>query len=173
MVEPACASTLGDVGGVGGLVGLADRVEALGGTIKVDSPAGQGTRLQIDLPIQGRLPASRHGESQPARSPDGRWPGRPRGRSSCILTSTGATHHAAGEEPEMLEHYFTALFSLGQTPDLAHSALPDAPVQPHCERRKTGRNRRSRNQRRPVRRAPTIPANGRGKLTSVRLYRGK
>jgi signal transduction histidine kinase len=39
-------------GGGSGLVGLADRVEALGGTIRVDSPAGQGTRLQIDLPIQ-------------------------------------------------------------------------------------------------------------------------
>ena len=35
-----------------GLGGLADRVEALGGTIQVHSPAGQGTRLQIDLPIQ-------------------------------------------------------------------------------------------------------------------------
>jgi signal transduction histidine kinase len=35
-----------------GLVGLADRVEALGGTVRVHSPAGQGTRLQIDLPIQ-------------------------------------------------------------------------------------------------------------------------
>ena len=41
-----------------GLVGLADRVEALGGTIRVDSPAGQGTRLQIDLPIQDRPPSS-------------------------------------------------------------------------------------------------------------------
>jgi signal transduction histidine kinase len=40
-------------GGGSGLVGLADRVEALGGTIKVHSPAGHGTRLQIDLPIQG------------------------------------------------------------------------------------------------------------------------
>jgi hypothetical protein len=40
--------------GGSGLVGLADRVEALGGTIQVHSPAGQGTRLQIDLPIQER-----------------------------------------------------------------------------------------------------------------------
>jgi signal transduction histidine kinase len=40
-------------GGGSGLVGLADRVEALGGTIKLHSPAGHGTRLQIDLPIQG------------------------------------------------------------------------------------------------------------------------
>jgi signal transduction histidine kinase len=36
------------------LVGLTDRVEALGGTITIQSPAGQGTRLQIDLPIRGR-----------------------------------------------------------------------------------------------------------------------
>jgi signal transduction histidine kinase len=41
-------------GGGSGLAGLADRVEALGGTIRVHSPAGQGTSLQIDLPIQDR-----------------------------------------------------------------------------------------------------------------------
>jgi signal transduction histidine kinase len=34
-----------------GLVGLTDRVEALGGTILVDSPPRQGTRLEVDLPI--------------------------------------------------------------------------------------------------------------------------
>jgi signal transduction histidine kinase len=34
-----------------GLIGLTDRVEALGGTILVDSPLGQGTRLEVDLPI--------------------------------------------------------------------------------------------------------------------------
>src|SRR6266511_3505846 len=33
-----------------GLVGLSDRVQALGGTITVHSPTGQGTTLQIDLP---------------------------------------------------------------------------------------------------------------------------
>jgi signal transduction histidine kinase len=38
-------------GGGSGLVGLADRVEALGGTLTVHSPAGQGTSIQIDLPI--------------------------------------------------------------------------------------------------------------------------
>jgi len=37
--------------GGSGLVGLTDRVEALGGTILVDSPPGQGTRLDIDVPI--------------------------------------------------------------------------------------------------------------------------
>jgi signal transduction histidine kinase len=33
-----------------GLVGLSDRVQALGGTITVHSPSGEGTRLQVDLP---------------------------------------------------------------------------------------------------------------------------
>jgi signal transduction histidine kinase len=39
-----------DVGGGTGLVGLIDRVDALGGTVAVDSPAGRGTRLIVDLP---------------------------------------------------------------------------------------------------------------------------
>jgi signal transduction histidine kinase len=44
------------VGGAGmgrgsGLIGLVDRVQALGGTITVDSPAGQGTCLLVDLPL--------------------------------------------------------------------------------------------------------------------------
>lgn len=34
-----------------GLVGLSDRVQALGGTITVHSPVGEGTTLQVDLPI--------------------------------------------------------------------------------------------------------------------------
>jgi hypothetical protein len=43
-----------------------------------------------------------------------------------LWSSTGDTYHAAGEEPQMLDHYFAALFSLGQTRGLAHSAQPDA-----------------------------------------------
>lgn len=39
------------IGGGSGLVGLTDRVEAVGGTILVDSPPGQGTRLNVDLPM--------------------------------------------------------------------------------------------------------------------------
>ena len=42
-----------------GLVGLADRVSALGGTISVASPAGEGTTLLVDLPVTGREPAAR------------------------------------------------------------------------------------------------------------------
>ena len=34
-----------------GLRGLADRVEALGGTLEVDSPTGHGTRVRARFPI--------------------------------------------------------------------------------------------------------------------------
>ena len=36
-----------------GLIGLSDRVQALGGRISVRSPAGEGTTLEIDLPVAG------------------------------------------------------------------------------------------------------------------------
>jgi hypothetical protein len=36
-----------------GLRGLADRVEALGGRLRVESPPGSGTRLLAELPIEG------------------------------------------------------------------------------------------------------------------------
>jgi signal transduction histidine kinase len=34
-----------------GLIGLRDRVEALGGTIEIDSPAGRGTRIDVAIPV--------------------------------------------------------------------------------------------------------------------------
>ncbi|MDT7684037.1 MAG: hypothetical protein QOG57_4347, partial [Pseudonocardiales bacterium] len=34
-----------------GLVGLKDRVEALGGRISLDSPRGAGTSLRVELPL--------------------------------------------------------------------------------------------------------------------------
>jgi signal transduction histidine kinase len=40
-----------DPGGGSGLVGLQDRVEALGGTITIDSSAGSGTSVLVTLPI--------------------------------------------------------------------------------------------------------------------------
>ncbi len=40
-----------DPGGGTGLVGLHDRVEALGGTIEIDSPVGSGTCVIVTLPI--------------------------------------------------------------------------------------------------------------------------
>jgi signal transduction histidine kinase len=36
-----------------GLIGLADRVEALGGTLTIESPPGIGTSLQAQLPLTG------------------------------------------------------------------------------------------------------------------------
>jgi signal transduction histidine kinase len=35
-----------------GLIGLTDRVDALGGTIDVASPAGRGTTLRVTLPLE-------------------------------------------------------------------------------------------------------------------------
>jgi signal transduction histidine kinase len=51
-----------DPGRGSGLVGLRDRVEALGGTIQTTSPPGQGTRLLARIPIGGEAPtaASHH-----------------------------------------------------------------------------------------------------------------
>jgi signal transduction histidine kinase len=39
-----------DTGGGSGLRGLADRVEALGGRLRVWSPAGGGTRVEAEIP---------------------------------------------------------------------------------------------------------------------------
>jgi signal transduction histidine kinase len=40
-----------------GLVGLSDRIEALGGTLQVTSPAGSGTTLLIEIPLDGQSSA--------------------------------------------------------------------------------------------------------------------
>jgi signal transduction histidine kinase len=37
-----------------GLIGLVDRVEALGGTIAVESPPGRGTSLRAEFPLIDR-----------------------------------------------------------------------------------------------------------------------
>jgi signal transduction histidine kinase len=42
-----------DLGRGSGLIGLRDRVEALGGRLEVASPAGHGTSLLARIPIQG------------------------------------------------------------------------------------------------------------------------
>jgi signal transduction histidine kinase len=36
-----------------GLIGLKDRVEALGGTLEIRSPAGAGTDLEVEIPVAG------------------------------------------------------------------------------------------------------------------------
>jgi signal transduction histidine kinase len=40
-----------------GLVGLSDRIEALGGTLRVTSPVGGGTTLVIEVPVEGQRSA--------------------------------------------------------------------------------------------------------------------
>jgi signal transduction histidine kinase len=35
-----------------GLIGLTDRVEALGGHMQISSPAGRGTTLLADIPLE-------------------------------------------------------------------------------------------------------------------------
>jgi signal transduction histidine kinase len=43
-----------DPGHGSGLIGLRDRIEALGGKIELESPAGAGTLLRISIPVEGR-----------------------------------------------------------------------------------------------------------------------
>jgi signal transduction histidine kinase len=43
-----------DPGRGSGLVGLSDRIEALGGTLQITSPAGTGTTLLIEVPLEGQ-----------------------------------------------------------------------------------------------------------------------
>jgi signal transduction histidine kinase len=53
-----------------GLVGLADRVAAAGGTIAITSPPGDGTTISVELPLQpGRVNRSAPLVTQAARSP--------------------------------------------------------------------------------------------------------
>jgi signal transduction histidine kinase len=42
-----------DMGNGSGLVGLADRVEALGGRMRIKSPAGRGMSLEARIPLDG------------------------------------------------------------------------------------------------------------------------
>jgi signal transduction histidine kinase len=46
-----------DPGQGSGLLGLRDRIEALGGTLEVTSPAGNGTTLLVEVPLEGHSSA--------------------------------------------------------------------------------------------------------------------
>jgi signal transduction histidine kinase len=50
-----------------GLTGLRDRIESLGGQIKIESPSGGGTLIEVEIPI-GR-PAGRNDERDELLSP--------------------------------------------------------------------------------------------------------
>jgi signal transduction histidine kinase len=66
--ETLCLSIVDDgVGGAdssggSGLIGLKDRVEALGGTIDVASPPGSGTRLDVEIPLLQDPPVASNSE---------------------------------------------------------------------------------------------------------------
>jgi GAF domain-containing protein len=44
-----------DPGRGSGLTGLRDRIEALGGTFRIESPPGSGTSIQVEIPIVGSV----------------------------------------------------------------------------------------------------------------------
>jgi signal transduction histidine kinase len=44
-----------DAGRGSGLVGLTDRVEALGGSIRISSRPGEGTQIAVELPVELKL----------------------------------------------------------------------------------------------------------------------
>jgi PAS domain S-box-containing protein len=52
-----------------GLIGLRDRVEALGGSIEVDSPSGQGTHITVLFPLDLDLTADGSREFRPTPTP--------------------------------------------------------------------------------------------------------
>jgi signal transduction histidine kinase len=58
-----------DLSGGSGLVGLKDRVEALGGRIKIESPIGHGTAVRVALPIPGDSWGSGTSTSRPSGWP--------------------------------------------------------------------------------------------------------
>src|SRR5207247_653455 len=72
-----------DIRGGSGLAGLADRVEALGGWLRVESPPREGTRLCATLPLSGEQAgaASRSGPSRTRCARRGRATAGPRTRS--------------------------------------------------------------------------------------------
>jgi signal transduction histidine kinase len=58
--------------GGSGLIGLRDRVEALGGSIEISSPPRGGTRLAVQLPLELDLTADESADSRSDRVPAGR-----------------------------------------------------------------------------------------------------
>jgi signal transduction histidine kinase len=68
MVRDDGAGGAGFTGGTG-LVGLKDRVEALGGRILLNSPRGAGTSLRIELPLAAGASGLQRQALEPAAGP--------------------------------------------------------------------------------------------------------
>jgi signal transduction histidine kinase len=53
-----------------GLIGLMDRVEAIGGSIQIESPPERGTRIDVDIPVRGPMGEDRlEADVEPERRP--------------------------------------------------------------------------------------------------------
>jgi hypothetical protein len=90
-----------DPTGGSGLVGLIDRVEALGGRLALDSPPGVGTTLHVLLPLtppgEPELPTTTTGRAAgPSDSSEPAYTG-PEGWSPGLLRSHGG--RSWGREP--------------------------------------------------------------------------
>ena len=68
MVRDDGAGGAGFTGGTG-LVGLKDRVEALGGRILLNSPRGAGTSLRVELPLAAGASGLQRQALEPAADP--------------------------------------------------------------------------------------------------------
>jgi signal transduction histidine kinase len=82
-----------------GIIGLKDRVEALGGTISVLSPPGHGTALHVRLPAGPSTVVREDGSWREDTMTDaGRYPAtrEPRGLSSGLPMATAPRSHARG-----------------------------------------------------------------------------
>jgi PAS domain S-box-containing protein len=51
-----------------GLTGLRDRIEALGGKIKIESPSGSGTLVEVEIPTAGPADPNREPDEVPAQA---------------------------------------------------------------------------------------------------------
>jgi signal transduction histidine kinase len=58
-----------NLAGGSGLIGLRDRVEALGGSLQITSPSGQGTHVAVQLPLELDLTPDESTDPWPARIP--------------------------------------------------------------------------------------------------------
>jgi signal transduction histidine kinase len=67
-----------DPAGGSGLLGVRDRVEAMAGKMSIRSPRGEGTVLQVQMPLSAERLAEAGGQPQSYRlgSPDATWTAR-------------------------------------------------------------------------------------------------
>ena len=90
-----------------GLMGLTDRVEALGGTIDVTSAAGQGTTLHVTLPAEARL-GSPSGRADRWDGPAMWWP-----RSLTVNMGSSVNVETLGGRLSLMDDFGDELLRMG------------------------------------------------------------